>query len=416
MDVAQGLRGPANQIGFLLAYGYFRAAQRFFSPEQYRERDIAFVSRVIAASPSAFSVKAYKERTRLRHQKLILDRLGYQPFDAQAEAHLVTEIATMVRAHLKPRLIFRRCIDVLIEKRIQVPGVRRLTDLFRAELSARKSTLVRLVDTHLTPHLRQMLDDLFMQEDGANRYRLTLLKTFSQSAAPGKIKETAADFETLSDMYRQITSVFEGLAIGTEGIRYYAGGVQRSEMFQLQRRSHADRYLHAIAFIADQHHRLQDAMVDLLLSVMQSFETAATRDHKEEVFARISQTLSQAANQSLTDLVHIGAYPVPRINGQVPACLVSDRGRIIERIAALEQWLMAVFAAQDEVLVKPGDMTHFPEQRVDGGKLGSDKLLGRKAVKQLHRALVGASHYSGQLEGRHGGGHWAHSIMTDHVY
>ena len=197
MDVAQGLRGPANQIGFLLAYGYFRAAQRFFSPEQYRERDIAFVSRVIAASPSAFSVKAYKERTRLRHQKLILDLLGYQPFDAQAEAHLVTEIATMVRVHLKPRLIFRRCIDVLIEKRIQVPGVRRLTDLIRAELSARKSTLVRLVDTHLTPHLRQMLDDLFMQEDGANRYRLTLLKTFSQSAAPGKIKETAADFETL---------------------------------------------------------------------------------------------------------------------------------------------------------------------------------------------------------------------------
>ena len=140
------------------------------------------------------------------------------------------------------------------------------------------------------------------------------------------------------------------------------------------------------------------------------------RELVEETFARISQTLSQAANQGLTDLVHIGAYPVQRINGQVPACLVSDRGRIIERIAALEQWLMAVFAAQDEVLVKPGDMTHFPEQRVDGGKLGSDKLLGREAVKQLHRALVGASHYSGQLEGRHGGRHRAHSIMTDHVY
>ena len=347
MDVAQGLRGPANQIGFLLAYGYFRAAQRFFSPEQYRERDIAFVSRVIAASPSAFSVKAYKERTRLRHQKLILDLLGYQPFDAQAEAHLVTEIATMVRAHLKPRLIFRRCIDVLIEKRIQVPGVRRLTDLIRAELSARKSTLVRLVDTHLTPHLRQMLDDLFMQEDGANRYRLTLLKTFSQSAAPGKIKETAADFETLSDMYRQITSVFEGLAIGTEGIRYYAGGVQRSEMFQLQRRSHADRYLHAIAFIADQHHRLQDAMVDLLLSVMQSFETAATRDHKEEVFARrktegarlegvldVIDTEVLGPLREIRTLVDDETMPDARKLERIRAILDRDQESAVERLRA----------------------------------------------------------------------------------
>ena len=57
-------------------------------------------------------------------------------------------------------------------------------------------------------------------------------------------------------------------------------------MFQLRRRSDADRYLHAIAFIADQHHRLQDAMVDILLSVMQSFRTTVDREHKEEVFTR----------------------------------------------------------------------------------------------------------------------------------
>ena len=30
MDVVRELRSPANQIGFLLAYGYFRAVRRFF--------------------------------------------------------------------------------------------------------------------------------------------------------------------------------------------------------------------------------------------------------------------------------------------------------------------------------------------------------------------------------------------------
>ncbi len=46
------------------------------------------------------------------------------------------------------------------------------------------------------------------------------------------------------------------------------------------------RHLHATAFIADQHHRLQDALVDMLPSVMRSFGSAVTRDHREAVFAQ----------------------------------------------------------------------------------------------------------------------------------
>ena len=182
MDAVQDLRSPANRIGFLLAYGHFRATRRFFSPEQYHERDIAFVSRVVGASPDVFSSETYKERTRLHHQSRILDLPGFRPFEAQAEDQLITEIAAMARAHLKPRLIFGRCTDFLIEKRIQLPSVRRLTDLIRARLRARKGDLIRLVDTNLSPDLRAMLDNLFVQEGGTNRYRLTLLKKIPQSA------------------------------------------------------------------------------------------------------------------------------------------------------------------------------------------------------------------------------------------
>ena len=286
IDVAQGLRGPVNRIGFLLAYGYLRATRRFFPPDTYPARDIAYVARALGLPLDTFTPNRYAKMSRLRNQTRILDLQGFQPFEAQAEDQLITKIAAMARVHLKPRLMFARCTDFLIEKRIQLPSVRRLTDLIRAQPSARKRDLIRLVDTNLSPDLRTMGDDLFMQEDGSNRYRLTLLEKTSQSVRPGKIRKTATDFETLSDLYRKITSVLEILDIGPEGVRYYAGGVQRGRTFQLQRRLDADRYLHAIAFIADQHHRLQDAMVDMLFSVMQSFEAAAARDHKDEVFAR----------------------------------------------------------------------------------------------------------------------------------
>ena len=193
----------------------------------------------------------------------------------------------MARVHLKPRLIFfGHCIDFLVANRIQLPGARRLTDLIRAGLSERKENLMRPADTNLSTDLRATLDSLFVQEDGGNRYRLTLLSRISQSTRPGKIRKTAADLEVMTDLYGKIAPVLEILDIGSEGIRHYAGGVHRSEVFQLQRRSDADRYLHAIAFIADQHHRLQDAMVDMLLSVMQSFRTTVDREHRDEVFAQ----------------------------------------------------------------------------------------------------------------------------------
>ena len=347
MDAAQELRGPANRIGFLLAYGYFRASRRFFLPDTYHERDVAYVSRAIDRPLDTFTPKNYAKTTRWRHQQVILDLQGFRSFDDQAEARLTTEIAAMARAHLKPRLIFGRCVDFLIEKRIEVPNAWRLTERIRTGLIAYKSALIRLVDTHLTPDLRQMLDGLFVQEDEANRYRLTLLKTFSQSARPGKIRETASDFETLSDLYRKIISVLEILDVGPEGIRYYAGGVQRSEMFQLQRRSDADRHLHAIAFIADQHHRLQDAMVDMLLGVMQSFEAGATRDHKEAVFAqrksdaaRLEEILDAVDSRVLTPLREIRALvedetmPDARKLKGISTILDCDPERVVDLLRA----------------------------------------------------------------------------------
>ena len=40
----------------------------------------------------------------------------------------------MARIHLKPRLIFDRCVDFLIQHRMQVPSAYRLNDLIRAGL------------------------------------------------------------------------------------------------------------------------------------------------------------------------------------------------------------------------------------------------------------------------------------------
>ena len=141
MDIAKNLRTPGGQIGFLLMCGYFKATRRFYQPQDFHERDIEAVARMLGLPSAGFIPDAYAKQTRQRHQKIILDFHGF--------------------------------------------------------------------------------------------------------------------------------------------IRYFAGSVLRSEIFQMQRRDRNDRHIHAAAFVAHQFHRCHDNMIDLWLSVMASFKSAAARDYQE---------------------------------------------------------------------------------------------------------------------------------------
>lgn len=72
LETAIVLRNPVNRIGFLLSCGYFKAAKRFFAPQDFHIRDIEYVSHCFERSERAFSSDEYTESTRRRHQQVIL--------------------------------------------------------------------------------------------------------------------------------------------------------------------------------------------------------------------------------------------------------------------------------------------------------------------------------------------------------
>lgn len=284
LEIARGLRTPTGQIGFLLLCGYFKSTKRFFLPQDFHRRDVEAAAKTLSLSAVNFACEEYVKTTRIRHQQWILAFYGFQPFDNRAEAAVAVEISTMAKTYLKPKLIFDRCTDFLIHKRIQVPNTRTLSDLIRVGLQGHKTALITLMGFHLTDANRQLLDDLFTTPDAKNHYRLTLLKKLSQSTKPTRVKESIADFGTLSVLYFQLESILATLDLGHAGIRYFAGSVMKSEIFQIQRREANDRYIHATAFVAHQFFRIQDNLTDLFLSVMATFQTTATREHKDHLF------------------------------------------------------------------------------------------------------------------------------------
>ena len=71
---------------------------------------------------------------------------------------------------------------------------------------------------------------------------------------------------------------------------------------------------------------------------------------------------------------------------QVPADAVDDGDGIIQIVAVVQKRPFAIEHAQDELLIKPGHMTHFPQQGIYDTQPGADNLLVVEGVKQLQRS------------------------------
>src|SRR5881296_2139087 len=92
-----------------------------------------------------------------------LQYAGVRAFDASAQTVLEQEIAGMARAQLKPRLIFWRCVDLLIREKVAVPTYFRLADLILTAINHQKQMLTTMLAHTLSEPTRVLLDGLFVQ-------------------------------------------------------------------------------------------------------------------------------------------------------------------------------------------------------------------------------------------------------------
>jgi hypothetical protein len=116
------LRTPANQLCFLLSCGYFKASKRFFPARTFHPRDVEYVVGRTGLRLEQIELHLYGKETSSRHRGFILDFYGFKPFRPQGLPVLAEEIARLLRSQIKPKVIFWRCVDVLIREKIEVPG------------------------------------------------------------------------------------------------------------------------------------------------------------------------------------------------------------------------------------------------------------------------------------------------------
>lgn len=289
-EILATLRTQANQAHFLLSLGYCRATGRFFAGK-YQPPDGEYVASKLGLLPGMVDISGYDlKATASRHRKLVLDYLGLRTFGAEAERALRRELHTMVRSQIRPKSMFLRMVEFLKARKTEIPSAYALTECIAQETRQHQRELTDTLQGNLSDTQRALLDTLFekasSEESAApyQRYQLTLLKRFSQSTRPSRIKTNLDDLHTLRALYGQLAPVVESLDLTHEGMRSYATFVLKSRVCQIERRAEDDRHLHLVCFVAHQYYRLQDTLIDVLLTCVQTFLNTCNREHKERTY------------------------------------------------------------------------------------------------------------------------------------
>ena len=277
---------PTNKIGFVLQLGYFRAVNKFYTSKKYYNNDVEYTTRNLKIDSDGIAITEYKGRTFLRHQEVILEKMGFKKFNPEIKNKLITEAELLTSRQQKPRLIFMSLVDFLQTKKIQVPNFYTLAEIITESLSNYENKLGQIINESLSEDGATLIDDLLEKEDSGTvsiRYTLTALKSHSHSIRAGKIKENIADYEYLEKLFQKIYPVLDRLQLTLKMIKYYADVVFRSQVFQISRRD-KNRYLYLIAFIVNSFYELNDMLVLKVNKAVQQSKNSGEKEEKDLLF------------------------------------------------------------------------------------------------------------------------------------
>jgi len=377
-ELLASLRTPTNQICFLVQLGYFRATHRFFSPP-YPLPDVAYVACQREILPDAVEMSSYDEATSRRHRHLIREHLGYRPFDEHAQQQVREHLQPLIRSQVRPKVLFQETITFLQDHKIETPISGTLTLLILDIVRHHKRELVEQVRMQLPSESQRALDALFEKDPAAEelhvqRARLTLLKRFSHSTKPSKIKENLADLQTIRDLYQPLRTIVRALDLTPDGLRYYAHSVIKSEVFQVSRRANPDRHLHLLCFTAHQYFHLHDLLMDVLLRAVQSTRNTCQRVQQAQYYderAERQQALRVLVENVEQTVCHALA-PIEQIAFQVP---LSDAEKVHRIQDILRQRQEERQTLQQQVAQVKEDLQHQREER------GYYDILENQSVK-----------------------------------
>jgi len=323
----QRLRTPTNKVGFLIQNAYFKARQRFFVINRFRQEDIDYAAKVLGLKISDIHFSNYKKKIPLDHQRVILELLDYKTFDKPAYAWLEKEVLHRVQRMINPRELFFEALQLLQARRSEIPSYHRLSEMITRHYIDYENKLLSVIEQKLSEENRKQCDALLNTEKERSKGTLNRLTVINQSIKPKAIKASVVIFKQIESLFITLLPIIEALALTPQSCEYYAIWLKKAKLSQLKQFPDQNKlYLHLIAFIQHQFYLRQDAFVDILLKCVQSTKNTALKRLNEST--PISRQEQQSAFKHLKKTRQNTRALIDAITEVIRSPLLSDMGKV----------------------------------------------------------------------------------------
>ena len=206
------LRSVKSQIYFILQLGYFKAKHLFFTFNLHEaEEDVQYILQQYFNQTEIDIESTINKRTRLKHQRLILQLYNYWNCDAEQRQALEVKARQAAMVCSKPVYVFQQLMHYLQEHRIIAPGYSSMQDTVGQALTSEQDRLTTLVRHHLQNPDRETLNLLLSDSQGL--YEITLLKREPKDFSLGEIKREIHRGEQIHNLYRLAEKLLPHLLI-----------------------------------------------------------------------------------------------------------------------------------------------------------------------------------------------------------
>lgn len=299
-NMKREFKNDQGKLFYYLLRGYFISTGRFFSMKKFREDDVNFVcSKLQIDIRNANNLKIPRSTINLYRDQILTER-GFHSYTNHQEL-IVNEANRLVKTSLRPKQILAELIDVLRQRKIEIPTYNYFATCitkslieFESELNSKINSLLSSEDKNELENILHLPKDPNKPISPTNPYLLTTFKKPDQRLSPGKIKESVGDFEMVNDIYSRFDHVLGKLDISDSLINYYAIWLTKSSHVTLLAISEpSKKFIYLLAFISYQYRLRQDYFADTLIKSVHEFVNKVKRKAANDFLDARPATLQQ---------------------------------------------------------------------------------------------------------------------------
>lgn len=376
-----------SKLAFLIQYSYCKAESQFFDPKHYPVDVIrAAIERYkpLTRLRGRLSARHYPALTgdlvdhSYRHRKKALSLLSKKVVEEGDARWKELDGLAKYQAEKQtgPELLFDTLVSACRERNFLVPDANQLMALISGHYHQYRALLLKKVSDRLSDDDHQHLHQLIEKEE-RGPYTLTRLKTIEQKTKPRAVSRNAQAAKEVRGWHTQYAAVIESLELNDQAVAYYAERVKNTDIFQLRQLKTDDISLHILCFIADNHQRRQDAVLQAFLKKWSSERRKAKDAARDQFFRKESDEMQLIAKSAEATRTHLEALR------DIAAIVEDDSLHPDEKIRRIHAQVAEVLSQEDpENLFKRADMMASFVSTV-----GTDIPLFRELLADSQRIL-----------------------------